>query len=262
MLGPMKVTVVLPAYNEERDLPILLERLGSTLTNANLQFQIIVVDDGSQDRTADVARDAARRWPVEIVSHSQNQGLGGAVRTGLTEAMRDDGAVILMDSDNSHDPALILPLLEKLGEGLDVVIASRFARGGGMIGVSIPRRILSYSASFAMRFFIGYPGISDYSSGYRAYRASALRLMRDTYGTKLLEENGFACMLELLVKLKNINGLAGEIPLMLRYDLKLGKSKMRVVRTVLRYFMVLRRVRVAQEKTWPQFDDAMRKVAN
>ena len=103
----VKITVVLPAYNEEQDLPPLLDRIGWALGNTKNAFQILVVDDGSTDRTAAVAEAAAEKLPIRLLKHSRNKGLGAAIRTGLQEASREDGAVITMDADNSHDPALI-----------------------------------------------------------------------------------------------------------------------------------------------------------
>jgi dolichol-phosphate mannosyltransferase len=234
----MKLTVVLPAYNEERDLPPLLDRIGQSLSASELDYTILVVDDGSTDRTAELTRDAAKRWPVSLLQHPKNKGLGAAVLSGLQAAMKTDGIVITMDADNSHDPSVIPAMVKLASDSYDLVIASRFQPGGQEVGVPGLRKVFSHTASFLLGVFFPYKNVRDYSAGYRAYRASILRRLRDAYGDTFIRERGFACMLEVLLKIRSIGGRATEIPLILRYDMKAGASKMRVARTVRSYFTV------------------------
>ena len=236
----MKLSVVLPAYNEAADLPILLERMVQVLNNAALNYRIVVVDDGSIDETAGLVRNAALRYPVELIQHPMNFGLGAALRTGLGANHEDGDVLVVMDADNSHDPQLIIPMLQRIDDGYDVVIASRFQNGGQMIGVPWHRVLLSQLASWALRSIFRLPGVKDYSSGFRAYRVSALSRMRGIYGNEIVTENDFACMLELLVRLGHSGAKITEIPLVLRYDLKNSASKMRIFRTIRRYFVVLK----------------------
>jgi dolichol-phosphate mannosyltransferase len=238
----MKIVVVLPAYNEGQDLPALLSRVSESLSAAGTPYSILVVDDGSTDDTAGIARRAADTWPVELIQHPSNKGLGAAIRTGLTAAITRGDAVVTMDADNTQDPALIPHMVRVLQDGHDVVIASRFQKGGEEIGVAPHRKLLSHAAGFILRLLVRYPGVRDYSCGYRVYRASILRKLRDVYGDDFVRENGFACMFELLVKLKAIGATATEVPLKLRYDLKSGASKMRVMRTLARYAAVFRNI--------------------
>jgi len=235
----VKITVVFPAYNEEQDLPPLLARTGEALLAAECDFRVLVVDDGSEDSTAEVAEGFARQFPLTLIRHPRNMGLGAAIRTGLRAAAKEGGAVITMDADNSHDPALIPALVERLGEGFDVVIASRFQEGGEEVGVAPHRVLLSHTASRVMRLAVGFSGVRDYTCGYRAYTAEVLRELQNVYGDDFVGEDGFACMFELLVKLKAIGARASEVPLVLRYDMKTGASKMRVFRTMGRYAAVL-----------------------
>ncbi len=234
----MKVTVVLPAYNEECDLPPLLDRIGQSLSASGLEYAILVVDDGSTDRTAELTREAARRWPVSLLQHPQNRGLGAAVLSGLTAMMKSDGIVITMDADNSHDPSVIPAMVKLASDSYDVVIASRFQQGGQEVGVPALRKLFSHTASFLLGIVFPYKNVRDYSAGYRAYRPSILRRLKEAYGDTFIRERGFACMLEVLLKIRSIGGRAAEIPLVLRYDMKAGASKMRVLRTVKSYFTV------------------------
>lgn len=236
------ITVVLPAYNEEQDLPPLLERLHETLSGGRLRHRILIVDDGSKDRTAQIAREAATRMPIQLVQHGTNQGLGRAIQTGLTEASKHPGAVITMDADNSHDPKYIADMVAKLeGERLDVVIASRFVSGSHVKGVPVFRQLLSFGCFLSMKCLVPFENVRDYSAGFRAYRASTLQRLVDLHKDRLVEHAGFSCMLEVLLKLRAMGARAGEVPYTLRYDQKLGASKLRLFRTLRQYAQVVGR---------------------
>ncbi len=238
--GRMKVTVMMPAYNEERDLPGLLERTKAALEGW-ADYQVLIVDDGSKDRTATIVREAANRMPVTLIQHPQNRGLGAAMRTGLKAASDYDGVVVTMDADNSQGPELIQDMVARIGTGADVVIASRFQPGSQEVGVPAHRRFLSHLSSAGIRVLIRYPGARDYTCGFRVYRAEVLRRLISRYGDNFIRENGFSCMLELLLNLRRINAKVAEVPLVLRYDLKEGASKMRILRTMWRYVVTVTR---------------------
>ena len=124
----------------------------------------------------------------------------------------------------------------------DVVIASRFQPGAQEIGVPAFRILLSHVASAGIRTIVGYPGVRDYTCGFRAYRGETLRNLIDTFGDdNFIRENGFSCMFELLLNLRAIRARISEVPLVLRYDLKEGASKMRILRTMWRYVITLTR---------------------
>ena len=233
-----KITIMMPAYNEEKDLPVLMERIQSALEGwAN--YRVLVVDDGSEDRTAEIVRDSATRMPAEMVQHPRNMGLGAAMRTGLKAAVQDSDIVVTLDADNSQDPELIRSMVERLGTGMDVVIASRFQAGAQEVGVPPFRKFLSHLSSAGIRMLIRYPGVRDYTCGFRAYRAETLRNLINTFGDNFLRENGFSCMFELLLNLRALQARVTEVPLVLRYDLKEGASKMRIMRTMWRYVVTL-----------------------
>lgn len=235
-----KITIMMPAYNEEKDLPGLLDRIKNAMSGwAN--YQILVVDDGSHDRTAQIVQDAAARMPAKLIQHPQNMGLGAAMRTGLKAAAQESDVVVTLDADNSQDPMLIKSMVERLGEGFDVVIASRFQPGAQEVGVPPFRVFLSHVASAGIRTLVGYRGVRDYTCGFRAYRAETLRKLIQTFGDHFIRENGFSCMFELLLNLRSLDAKATEVPLILRYDLKEGASKMRILRTMWRYVVTLTR---------------------
>ena len=242
-----RVTVVLPAYNEQRDLPALLPRIREVLAPLGA-YRVLIVDDASTDGTADVAMAFSRTMPISLIRHRRNGGLGAAIRTGLKAAAEYDGIVITLDADNSQGPELMPEMIAKIEQGADVVIASRFRKGSAEVGVPRHRIVLSHGASWLLRALIGYPGVRDYSCGYRAYRGETLRRLISTYGDSFLREHGFSCMVELLINMKRIDARTVEVPLVLRYDMKEGASKMRIMRTLSRYLVVIWRGQLALKR--------------
>src|SRR5690606_23946463 len=157
-----------------------------------------------------------------LIQHPQNMGLGAAMRTGLKKAAHNSDVVITLDADNSQDPELIRTMVERINEGFDVVIASRFQPGSQEIGVPPFRVFLSHLSSAGIGTLVRYPGVRNYSCGFRVYRTEALRNLIKTFGYNFIRENGFSCMFELLLNLRTLHARASEVPLVLRYDLKEG----------------------------------------
>ncbi|MFI7673852.1 glycosyltransferase [Actinophytocola sp. NPDC049390] len=238
--------VVLPAYNEAAALPPLFGRLAELAHTENLT--VWVVDDGSTDATADTAGAGAPGLDVRLVRHHVNLGLGQAVRSGLhavLAAADKDDTVVVMDADDTHDPALIPLLRAEISAGADVAICSRFVSGGDDTSAPYGRRLLSRGAAVLFRRTLRVAGVRDFTSGFRAYRVSLLDRAARHWGERLIEEQGFACMVELLLKLRHCDPVISEVPLRLRYDRKPGASKLRLGRTVLQYLRLLLRDRLA-----------------
>lgn len=237
-----RIIVVLPAYNEEANIGSLLRRIFEALTDEHMGFSILVVDDGSSDRTQEILQDAARDLPLQVRRHDRNQGLGATLRDGLASAVamaspRD--IIVTMDADESHTPGLMLRMVRMIREGYDVVIASRYQPGSRVYGLSFDRRVVSRLASWLMRIVFPTPGVSDYTCGYRAYRAEALQQAYDRFGSELVNQDGFQCMVDVLLKLRTLPLIFGEVPMILRYDLKRGQSKMRLAQTTVKTLRLL-----------------------
>jgi dolichol-phosphate mannosyltransferase len=195
----------------------------------------VLVDDGSSDSTVEVAEQYAKRMPLRILRHPQNKGLAETLNTGLREAVRvasPEDIIVTMDADNTQPPALIPRMVSMIHEGRDVVVGSRYRPGARVVGVPLYRRFLSYGASLLFRTLLPIRGVRDYTSGYRAYRAPVIKEMYDLYEDEFISETGFSCMVDILLKLRNRKFVFGEAPLVLRYDLKEGVSKMNVLKTV------------------------------
>jgi dolichol-phosphate mannosyltransferase len=241
--APPTVWLALPAYNEADNLPPLLSRVHAAWSG-RFPFHVLVVDDGSRDGTAAVAEAAAQRLPVEVIRHERNRGLAAAIRTGIQEACRhaaDGDVIVTMDADNSHPPELVPEMFTQLEAGYDLVIASRFVRGGKEEGVPWRRRLLSRAAGLVFKCVCPIPGVRDYTTGFRAYRAALLKELLSIYGDRLIEAQAFSVMTEILLKARTVRPRITEVPLVLRYDLKEGASKMRLGRTLRDYARLLGR---------------------
>lgn len=242
-----RVWVVLPAYNEAPNLPAVLGGLGQLAAASDeLDLRVLLVDDGSADDTAEVALREAGSLPLEVLVNATNRGLAETFMRGMTEAARRANAadvVVCMDADNSHRPSQIPSMLREVRRGSDVVIASRYMRGSVVMGVSRTRRTLSRGMSMLFRAVFPFPGVRDYSCGYRAYRAGFLQRAIQAQGQELFPREGFACMVGILLNLAREGAVFSEVPLILRYDLKSGPSKMRVGPTITRTLLVLFRQR-------------------
>lgn len=236
MMSPnQNLLIVLPAYNEAESLPALLQALDEAVLAFGLRASILVVNDGSQDDTAIVARAFQGQTPVEVFDQIPNQGLAQAMRTGFRlarERLHPKDLILVMDADNTHPAGLMGRMVQTIFEGAELVIASRYQTGARVVGLSRFRIWLSLGASWLFRLRVGLPGVRDYTCGYRVYRCSLLFRAMDRYGDTFIQQRGFACMAEILMKLKPFRPIIVEVPMILRYDLKGGDSKMRIWRTI------------------------------
>jgi len=240
-----KLFVALPAFNEAECLPPLLNSFGKLFKRyPQLDGVIIVVDDGSSDRTAEVVEHAAKRLPVHLVRHVKNKGLGEAIKTGFRTALEmsksDEDVLVCMDADDTHPPVHVMSMLRQVERGADIVIASRYRPGSRQHGVPIFRQFLSLGALIVFSIFLRLEGVRDYTCGYRAYRMGLLRRAMKHYGDNIITRGGFACTDQVLVNLACLGAKIREVPFILRYDRKKGESKIKLGLTIMETFSMLR----------------------
>ena len=230
-----RIRVMLPAYNEEQNLPDLLGHIEQFKLDFDLDIDVLIVNDGSTDATLQVASNYSGNLLVNVLDLQPNRGLAGAMREGFKESIKDlddSDILIALDSDNSQNPALFYRMIIQIREGSDIVIASRYRSGSRIHGLSKFREFLSFVASCLFRIFRPIEGVRDYTCGYRAYRVSILKKTHLYYGERFIMQKGFGCMAEILLKMRQFDPIIHELPFILRYDLKLGESKMNVLKTV------------------------------
>ena len=235
-----RLFVLLPCYNEDGNITELTDKwlfTGEELKKSELDLLIVAVDDGSGDRTAELLKELAdENKQISFIKHEVNKGLGAAINTGLKYFCgngKDGDLLVVMDSDNTQDPKYIFDMLKKMQEtGSDCVIASRYQKGSKTIGVPFFRNLLSKGAKIYYRLVLNIKGVRDYTCGYRLYKYKSIKTVYDKHGEEVLKEKSFACMMEFLYRLAETGAKFCEIPFVLRYDDKKGKSKMRVLDTV------------------------------
>ena len=226
-----KLWIGLPAYNEEATIPALFPRFKETLADAGANYRSVLYNDGCTDRTVERALEWKNQLNVEVIGKPVNKGLGEGLRclvAHATEHGAADDVLFIMDCDDTHHPRQFAGMLAALDRGFDVVIASRYRRGARIAGVAPHRQVLSLGAATLFKLLHWCSGVRDYTCGFRAYRVALLQRARSHYGERLIEERGFACMVELLLKLNRLGAKMCEVPLDLRYDLKQSASKMDV----------------------------------
>lgn len=240
---------VVPAFNEERNLPRLLEDLESRPSLWS-PGRLIVVDDGSEDRTAQVAEEHSGLLPVEVIRLRSNQGPGCAFDRGFRRALElalPDGYVVTLEGDTTSDLDALEKMLSLAREGADVVLASHHD-GGELVNVGAHRRFLSRAAAFAVRRSAGLEA-RTVSSFFRVYRAQALECGYALYGDAFIREPGFACKAEILVKLDRLGLSIVEVPVSLDWSRREGTSKLSVLPTVAGYArLVIRHGALSRER--------------
>lgn len=223
-LSRLFISVVVPTYNEVGSLRQLVPRLAAAL--AGQTWELIVVDDGSPDGTADLAESYAEAHPVSVVRRPGKAGLASAVLAGFAKARGD--VLVVMDADLSHPPEAVPRLVSAIGDGADLAVGSRYIKGGGTEDWPLKRRVVSRAACLLGNTLVR---IRDCTSGFFAIRRSAID------GVKL-NPIGFKIGFEVMARGRYKKVV--EIPYVFR-DRELGKSKFGR-REILQYLVQLGQV--------------------
>jgi len=213
--------VLVPAYEEEARVASTVKRVQEYASN------VVVIDDGSSDRTAEVAKEAG----AMVIRHEQNRGKGVALQTGFDHA-REQGheLVITLDADGQHDPAAIPEFLRTYEKtGLPVLIGNRM---GDRINMPFVRRCTNMFMSWLLSREIG-QRVPDTQCGYRLYRCDVIPALSS-------EATGYAAESEILFHLARGGAKIGEVPLTAIYNDE--ESKIHPVRDTIRFFGMLRRL--------------------
>ncbi|MGB2695346.1 MAG: dolichyl-phosphate beta-glucosyltransferase [Dehalococcoidia bacterium] len=237
---PRSVSFIVPAYNEESRLGSLLDRLIDYVARQPYDAEVLVVDDGSADATAEIARAAGQRVPVRVLQHERNRGKGAAVRTGALAATGD--VVLYMDADGATPPEETPKLLELLAAGADVAAGTRVHAGADM-RASQPtfRRVGGRLFKIARRRLL-LSDIEDTQCGFKAFRRAAAQAI-----FPLQQLDGWAFDAEILYLARRLGFSVRQVPIEWhhvegsRFRLGIG-SALREVRDLLRIRWMHRRV--------------------
>jgi dolichol-phosphate mannosyltransferase len=238
------IYVLLPAYNEEDALEPLAAKIDDVMRGLDADYEIVVVNDGSRDRTAEILEQLSARYPIHVITHRINRGLGETARDGfeyIAETGQRCDVMVRMDCDDTHDPRYIVPMIKKLREGYEVVCASRYAPGGATVGLDMYRRTISRCANMLMKTVFPIRGVWEYTAGFRAYRVALIQDAIEIYGNAFIDLKGmgFTGTVEKLIKCRHLGARIAQIGYVLRYDQKLSTSKVVTSLTTIGYLTLI-----------------------
>lgn len=216
-----KYSILLPTYNERENLPIITWLLCKYLDEAGINFEIIVIDDGSPDGTLDIATQLQGIYGEEKIilrPRAKKLGLGTAYVHGIKHATGN--YIIIMDADLSHHPKFIPEMIVKQKEGnYDVVSGTRYSGDGGVFGWDLKRKIISRGANYVTQILLR-PGASDLTGSFRLYRKDVLQKLVDSCVSK-----GYVFQMEMVVRARQFGYTIGEVPISF-VDRVYGESKL------------------------------------
>lgn len=239
--------VAVPCYNEDRAIPALLEKfIDLREQSAGLfDLRVVVIDDASTDDSYLNAQYFSLRLPLRVLRHDENRGLSGALKTAL-KVFRDSLnaeeppiAFAFMDGNDTHDPNYLRSMFDKLADGADVVIASRFKEPAAVHQQSLRRKILSFGASRLFSQLRPLPGVTDYSCSCRMFSPRIIRALYDRFDGKVIECATPACMIEVLLKCDAVGARFEEVPFRVDEERKINQSTVDLERTAFETLQLL-----------------------
>jgi len=202
----VKPLVVLPTYNEAENILVVLDLVREHAPQAD----VLVVDDGSPDGTADLAdKWGAEHGGLDVLRRTEKSGLGSAYRAGFTWGLAHDFEILIeMDSDLQHDPAMLPALIHAVEDGADLAIGSRYVPGGSVPGWKWSRRLISQGGNIYAAMVLGLH-VRDLTAGFRAYSGAAIaRIALDE-----VKADGYGFQIEMAYAVANNGGRIVEVPI-------------------------------------------------
>jgi len=216
----MKRLIIIPTYNELANAPILIERIFKHIANSH----ILIIDDGSPDKTGEKIKEIQRRYPgLFLLERASKSGLGSAYRTGFAWGLeRGYEELIEMDADLSHRVRDLKKMIEaeELQPNTDLVIGSRWVSGGKTENWSKSRELLSRAANLYVRAMLGM-GVKDSTAGFRIYSSSILERLN----LEAIKSEGYSFQIEMTRAVYKLGGKMIEVPITFR-ERENGVSKM------------------------------------
>lgn len=218
----LKLSIILPTYNEKENLPIIVWLLFKYLNECDkLEFEIIIIEDGSPDGTLEVAKQLQELYSkqeIVILNRGKKLGLGTAYKAGLDLANGD--YILLMDADLSHHPKFIPEFIKLARErNYDIVTGTRYDGTGGVYGWDFKRKLISCGANVLTQMALG-PSVTDLTGSFRLYKKSVLKQL-----IGLSKSKGYAFQMEIIVLAEQKGYKIGEVPISF-VDRVYGQSKM------------------------------------
>ena len=230
---------LVPTYNEEANIPELAKNFLAVELNDEKFF--VFVDDCSSDNTIATLKNHFPSERLQVIEKEINKGPGDSFNLGfnwiLENSTSNSDLVVTLEADNTSDIAILPTMTMLSNHNFDIVLASVYAQGGGFGKTSFIRKFLSFGANFMFRFMFDVK-VLTLSSFYRSYKIEALRKIQGKYD-QIIQEAGFVCMLEILLKGIKTGASVIEVPMTLQSDKRKGKSKMKIFKTMKAYMKFL-----------------------
>ncbi|XP_045184239.1 dolichol-phosphate mannosyltransferase subunit 1-like [Mercenaria mercenaria] len=216
-----KYSILLPTYNERENLPIIVWLIEKHLSKCDIKYEIIIIDDGSPDKTLEVAEELQKIYGKEKIvlrPREKKLGLGTAYIHGIKHATGN--FIIIMDADLSHHPKYIPEFVKKQkADSLDIVSGTRYSGNGGVYGWDLKRKIVSRGANYLTQILLR-PGASDITGSFRLYRKEVLEKL-----VKACVSKGYVFQMEMIVRARQFGFTIGEVPISF-VDRVYGESKL------------------------------------
>jgi dolichol-phosphate mannosyltransferase len=224
----MKSMLAIPMYNEQDNVKPLVDAIQKVISHEKLELEIVLLNDGSTDDTlAKMVKMKDNVSNLVIVTRSKNKGMAATLWDGIQYAIKHEyDVVVFMDGDLTHNPSY-LPAMMKSLEYADMVIGSRYVKGGGMKDVPVFRVFISKAGNSFLHTLLGLK-VRDSTSGYRAIKTDLLKLM-------VLRENNFVIQLEEVAEATRLRAKIAEVPIILTTRIH-GSSKFNLsMKAIMRY---------------------------
>jgi len=231
------ISIIIPTYNEKGNILKLIRTIRKTLVKKNIYFEIIIIDDSSPDKTADIVKKKLLHKNIKVYERKRVRGLATAILYGIRKAKGD--VIVGIDADFNHPPEKIIDLVNKLNR-YDLMIGSRFIKGGGM--EERGRHNLTYFFNLFLKYILGFPTMDNMSGFYAIKRHDLLKLpikkIYRGYGEYHLRLVHFAQKIGLRI---------GEIPIYYKKR-QYGKSKSNLLKLFFQYILVAFELKLRDDK--------------
>ncbi|KAJ8676747.1 hypothetical protein QAD02_012534 [Eretmocerus hayati] len=216
-----KYSILLPTYNEVENLPIMIWLLVKYMEELQMNYEIIIIDDGSPDGTLQMAEQLQKLYGsnrIVLKPRKEKLGLGTAYMHGIKHA--SGNFIVIMDADLSHHPKFIAEMIKtQRSMNYDIVTGTRYGGNGGVYGWDFKRKLISRGANFVTQVLLR-PGVTDLTGSFRLYKKSVLEKLIESCTSK-----GYVFQMEMMIRARQLKYTIGEVPISF-VDRLYGESKL------------------------------------
>lgn len=230
------IYILIPFYNEEQNIKNLYEEILNFIVKKYHNVYFVFVDDCSTDNTVSLLKNYFSKLNYIVLTKDTNKGPGDSFNKGfewvLANASEDD-LIVTLEADCTSDMGILDTMINLSNTGFNLVLASVYAQSGGFENTTFFRKILSFGANFLLRFILNIK-VLTLSSFYRVYSVKLIQRVA-SQNDKIISEKGFLSMIEILYKCIEADAHVIEVPMTLKSNKRIGKSKMKIFKTFLSY---------------------------